>query len=182
LAKASRLSSFLLYIVERSLQGRTEEITEQQIGVHVFGRPTNYNPGDDNIVRQTARQLRQRLALYYQEEGRNEPIQVFVPRGGYTPQFQSSTEQTAPIESLNAAPSSESTCAADVKGQREGLLPIAAGERQNQTLNPAILVGLGVVLGLIVALLVNYGRDRLLSPAPRETSFGMCCLRRASVL
>jgi len=65
LAKATRLSSFLQYIVERFLRGRTEEITEQQIGVHVFGRPTDYNPGDDNIVRQTARQLRQRLALYY---------------------------------------------------------------------------------------------------------------------
>jgi hypothetical protein len=49
-AKATRLSSFLLYIVERFLQGRTEEITEHQIGVHVFWRPTDYNPCDDNII------------------------------------------------------------------------------------------------------------------------------------
>ena len=38
-SKSPRLSSFLLYIVAKSLAGRQREITEQQIGVHVFGRP-----------------------------------------------------------------------------------------------------------------------------------------------
>lgn len=87
-AKSPRLSAFLSYVAERTLLGREDEVTEQQIGVHVFGRPTDYNPGEDNIVRQTARQLRQRLALYYQEEGRDHAIQILIPRGGYTTQFQ----------------------------------------------------------------------------------------------
>jgi len=165
-AKASRLSSFLLYIVERFLQGRTEEITEQQIGVYVFGRPTNYNPGDDNIVRQTARQLRQRLALYYQEEGRSEPIQVIVPRGGYIPQFQYVTEQTAPTQSVNAHPTSEGTSGTDSKHLRENLPPttlLATGQRSKKV-RSAIFIGLGVIFGVVITLLASYGRDRLLFP------------------
>jgi hypothetical protein len=85
--KAARLCQFLLYISERTLTGRLEEITEQQIGVHVFGKSTTYNPSDDTIVRATARQLRQRLAVYYQETGSRESIKVTIPRGGYVPVF-----------------------------------------------------------------------------------------------
>lgn len=92
-ARASRLSSFLLYICERAIEGHTGEITEQQIGVRVFGRPAHYNPGDDNIVRGTARLLRQRLDLYYQEEGQADELRVVVPRGAYVPIFQKTAEE-----------------------------------------------------------------------------------------
>jgi len=86
-SKSGRLNLFLLHIVRCAIEGRTGELTEQQIGVHVFGRPRGYNPSEDNIVRTTARQLRQRLALYYQEEGFAENIRIQVPRGGYVPIF-----------------------------------------------------------------------------------------------
>jgi hypothetical protein len=165
-AKASRLSSFLLYIVERFLQGRTEEITEQQIGVHVFGRPSDYNPGEDNIVRQTARQLRQRLALYYQEEGRDEPIQVIVPRGGYIPQFQQTSEPAALLEIVSAEPAAEG---ASVEGSRvfraqvATAIPTTTGQR-SRNVKSAVLVGFGVLLGFVLAFIASYGRDRLLHP------------------
>lgn len=97
-AKASRLSEFLLYICERTLQGRTDEITEQQIGVRVFGRPAHYNPGDDNIVRGTARLLRQRLELYYQEEGYQDALHIVVPRGAYIPVFETAGEDHPPAD------------------------------------------------------------------------------------
>ena len=87
-AKSSRLSSFLLYVSEKTLLNCTDEITEQQIGVNVFGRSTDYNPGDDNIVRGVARQLRQRLALYYQEEGALDAWRISIPRGGYVAVFE----------------------------------------------------------------------------------------------
>jgi hypothetical protein len=90
--RAPRLSAFLRYVGERSLLDRTHEITEQQIGIHVFGRPADYSPGEDNIVRHTARQLRQRLALFYQEEGRDEQIQIVMPRGGYILHFLPSSD------------------------------------------------------------------------------------------
>jgi hypothetical protein len=86
-SKSGRLILFLLHIVRCAIEGRTDELTEQQIGVQIFGRPRGYNPSEDNIVRTTARQLRQRLALYYQEEGFAESIRIQVPRGGYVPIF-----------------------------------------------------------------------------------------------
>jgi hypothetical protein len=105
-AKATRLCQFLMYVCERSLTNRLEEITEQQIGVHVFGKPATYNPSDDTIVRATARQLRQRLAVYYQEVGIRDSLKITIPRGGYIPIFVS--EETEPLRtSILTEPSEE---------------------------------------------------------------------------
>lgn len=86
-AKSGLLCRFLLYVCDRTLNGRTEEISEQQIGVHVFGRKPQYNPAEDNIVRNYARQLRQRLDTYFEEEGKTEELRLRIPRGNYVPIF-----------------------------------------------------------------------------------------------
>lgn len=86
-AKSALLTKFLLYVCERELTGRADEISEQQIGVHVFGRRSDYNPGEDNIVRNYARQLRQRLDHYFEEDGQQESFRIVIPRGGYIPVF-----------------------------------------------------------------------------------------------
>jgi hypothetical protein len=86
--QATRLSTFLLYVTQKALEGKPEEATEQQVGIHVFGRPPGYNPAEDNVVRSTARQLRERLALYYQEEGSQDEIKVLLARGTYLPRFE----------------------------------------------------------------------------------------------
>jgi hypothetical protein len=86
-AKSKFLTSFILYICEKYLLNQTGEITEQQIGEQVFRRPHGYNPGEDNIVRNYARLLRQRLEEYFAGEGIDEAIRIVVPRGGYVPLF-----------------------------------------------------------------------------------------------
>lgn len=88
-AKSGFLPKFLLDICELALSGKTEDIREQQIGVRVFNRPPHYNPGDDNIVRNYAVQLRKRLKLYFEKEGQQEPFFIEIPRGGYIPIFHS---------------------------------------------------------------------------------------------
>src|SRR5580693_3685311 len=88
-AKSALLSRFLLYVCEREITGKTTEISEHQIGVHVFGRRPGYHPGEDNIVRNYARQLRHRLDQYFQEEGKDEELRVSIPRGKYVPVFTS---------------------------------------------------------------------------------------------
>ncbi len=85
--KSSLLSGFLLYICERALTGRMDEISEHKIGVHVFGRRSSYNPSEDNIVRNYARQLRQRLDHYFETEGRSEELRLSIPLGKYVPAF-----------------------------------------------------------------------------------------------
>jgi len=85
--RSALLSRFLLYIVSESLQGRTESITEHEIGVRVFDRPVSYRTVEDNIVRNYARQLRRRLADFFAEEGAGEPLHIDIPLGGYVPVF-----------------------------------------------------------------------------------------------
>ena len=103
-SRAARLSSFLTYVADRALAGRPEEVTEQQVGMRVFGRPAGYNPSEDNIVRSTARQLRERLALYYQEEGSNDEVRVVLPRGGYLPHFENMASAIAVEAETSALP------------------------------------------------------------------------------
>ena len=91
-SRAPRLQRFLTYIVDCYFHNRLGEITEQQIGVHVFDKSADYNPGDDNVVRSYARTLRKRLEDYFAKEGAEEPWIVEVPRGGYVPVF---TERSA---------------------------------------------------------------------------------------
>jgi hypothetical protein len=94
-ARSPLLSNFLLYIVAETIHGRSEQITEHQIGVNVFDRPARYRTLEDNIVRNYARQLRRRLADYFLQEGASEPLQIDIPLGGYIPVFVDSCEDIA---------------------------------------------------------------------------------------
>ena len=96
-AKSALLSRFLLYVCEREITGRTNEISEHQIGVRVFGRRPGYSAGEDNIVRNYARQLRGRLDQYFQEEGREEQTRLTIPRGKYVPVFSPHRFQDRPL-------------------------------------------------------------------------------------
>ena len=79
--KSPRLRAFLLYVAEMELSGRRQEINEQHIGTQVFGRASNYNPGDDSIVRSQARFLRQRLAEYFATAGAGSAMVIEIPKG-----------------------------------------------------------------------------------------------------
>src|SRR5260370_35978971 len=83
--RSPRLRELLLYICERSLQNRLVELREQQSGCGVFGRKSDYNPGEDNIVRVEIRQLRKRLQEYFASEGKDDPYEILIPKGAYVP-------------------------------------------------------------------------------------------------
>jgi len=86
--RSPRLRELLVYICERSLQNRVDELREQAIGCAVFGRKVDYNPGEDNIVRVEVRQLRKRLEEYFANEGKDEPYLILIPKGAYVPVFE----------------------------------------------------------------------------------------------
>lgn len=86
-ARSPLLSRFLLYVVSETVEDRSSQITEHQIGVRVFDRPTSYRTVEDNIVRNYARQLRRRLADYFADEGASEELQIDIPLGRYVPIF-----------------------------------------------------------------------------------------------
>lgn len=85
--KSPRLREFLSFIAQRSLAAQFDELTEQNIGCRVFGRPSGYRPAEDNIVRVSVRQLRSKLRDYFDSEGRDEAFILEIPHGGYIPVF-----------------------------------------------------------------------------------------------
>jgi len=87
LGRSRLLSDFLLYIVDRHICNREDDITEQQIGVMVFRRARGYDSNEDNIVRSYARNLRKRIDEYFETEGKDETVLLEIPRGGYAPVF-----------------------------------------------------------------------------------------------
>lgn len=101
-ARSRLLSRFLLHVVRAALSETPEKLSEHQIGMAVFGRPRGYRTEDDNIVRNYARQLRRRLTDYFAEEGRDEPLLLEIPTGGYVPQFRTREEAVTPSLTLEA--------------------------------------------------------------------------------
>jgi adenylate cyclase len=101
-ARNERLSRFLRFLVERSLDGRNAEIKESVIGIEVFGRSPDYNPKQDAIVRTEASRLRARLGEYYLGEGKDDPLVIELPKGGYVPVLRPADvrpEVSAPLRS-----------------------------------------------------------------------------------
>jgi len=99
--RAPRLREFLLFVTERALSDRQDEISEQRIGHEVFRRLEDYDTANDNIVRVSARQLRVKLKEYADGEGRDEPWILEVPKGAYTPVF---TPRALPEKTAASSP------------------------------------------------------------------------------
>ncbi|MBX5495793.1 MAG: hypothetical protein IRZ15_10715, partial [Bryobacteraceae bacterium] len=85
--KSPRLRKLLLHLCQQMIEGRTEQLREQAIGCQVFGRPSDYSPSEDNIVRVEVRRLRKRLEEYFSGEGSQEPVVIVIPKGSYSPVF-----------------------------------------------------------------------------------------------
>ena len=82
---APQLQNFLLYIVNRHIQKKSDRIDAYAIATQALGRPVDFAPDLDPIVRVQAANLRQRLNLYNASTGAEDPIQITLPKGGYTP-------------------------------------------------------------------------------------------------
>lgn len=93
LARSRELCRFLQFAVDQKLRNRTVRLKEYLIGVAVFDRGETFNPGTDPIVRVQARRLRSKLSLYYETDGRADPILIDLPCGGYVPVFRSRTAE-----------------------------------------------------------------------------------------
>jgi TolB-like protein len=87
IARSGQLAKFLSYIVERKLGGDAQSIKAYSIAVDVFGRPVDFDPQSDPIVRVQARRLRGLLAQFYSEAGAGEDIRIALPKGRYVPEF-----------------------------------------------------------------------------------------------
>ena len=86
-ARTTRLARLLRHVVERTLDGRAEELKEYSIGIAVFDKGESFDPRLDAIVRVQARALRARLDAYYEDEGRGDELVIRCLAGAYAPSF-----------------------------------------------------------------------------------------------
>lgn len=86
-ASSERLSAFLRYIVTETLEGRADRLKGYTIALSVFGCNEEFDPQSNSIVRVEASRLRKRLSDYYADLGANDPFEIRVNRGAYSPQF-----------------------------------------------------------------------------------------------
>jgi hypothetical protein len=84
---SKRCPCLLRYLVENTLDGRTEHLRERTLGIDVFSRPTDYDTNTDPIVRATVGDIRKRIAQYYHEPGHENEIRIDLPSGSYVPEF-----------------------------------------------------------------------------------------------
>ncbi|MEM8704607.1 MAG: hypothetical protein AAGF82_22570, partial [Pseudomonadota bacterium] len=85
---APQLRSFLDFVVSAALEKKHDRIKGYTIAVEALGRPEDFNPVTDPIVRVEAARLRRRLAKYYSGSGACERVRIVIPKGSYAPEFE----------------------------------------------------------------------------------------------
>jgi adenylate cyclase len=78
---------FLSFVVEETLAGRASQLKGYTIAVVVYERSEAFDPQVDPIVRVEAGRLRRNLGHYYLTAGKNDPVRIKIPKGGYVPTF-----------------------------------------------------------------------------------------------
>ncbi len=145
--KSSFLTHFLLYVCDRELNGRVDEITEYQIGINAFGRPPDYNPGIDNVVRNYARLLRKRLEEYFETEGKDEPLRISIPRGRYVPVFHAGAQEGEQYESSPQSSNTTEVLGMEDRGGIDSFPPARRLDSTSRVLRASlILLAIGAVL------------------------------------
>ena len=142
-AASDRARRFLRYVVDETLSGRADRIKAFSVAVEVFGRDQTFDPQNDPVVRIEAGRLRRALEHYYLLSGKDDPVLIEIPKGGYVPTF---TARAADPESAPAPPGA----AAD----RVPIRHEAQSRRALWLVVPAILAA--VAVGLAAAYVLDF--------------------------
>jgi len=100
LGRTNNLVRFLSYVCEKYFEGTIDEVKEYSIAVQALGRPDDFDPQVDTIVRVTAHALRKRLEEFYRNAGAQHSIHICLPPGHYAPKFvhKGDVEPPVPVE------------------------------------------------------------------------------------
>jgi len=157
---SERSKQFLSYVVQRTLEGRTDTLKERLIGAELFQRPATYATGEDPVVRNKASEVRRRLIQYYYEESHSSPVRIELPVGSYVPEFQWSSDP-ATIKHASLQP--------PVPGRKRWLAAVA---------------GLSLALLGLTAAVVHYAKptepavEKFWAPALNTTRPVLICLAK----
>jgi len=88
------LRKLLRYLARHAIQHPGTSLKEYQIATEEFGRPADFDPAVDSMVRVQAGRLRAKLVEYYANEGAHDPIRIELPKGAYSLTFHLRDELT----------------------------------------------------------------------------------------
>src|SRR5713226_9425951 len=142
------LCKLLRYLAHQFLDHPGTSPKEYQIATEVFGRPKDFDPHLDSMVRVQVGRLRSKLAEYFASEGPDDQILVEMPKGNYALGFHVRPHE--PSRNHGSA-SHESPAEAANAGQA-----------------PRKWVAAVVVLSIVLAAAVAVATDRLLTRKSAE--------------
>jgi Tol biopolymer transport system component len=132
--RSKRLSAFLRFVVEQTLNGDGDSLKEQVLAEEIYGKRIGFSGAEDAIVRNDARRLRDKLREYYAESERDHVI-ISIPKGTYTPVF----ERNDSFRVGAVVPIPPSRAGVTARWRRPAVLGAAAGSL-------ALAVSLGIWL------------------------------------
>jgi adenylate cyclase len=88
--------AFLEFVVKKTLAGESEEIKGYTVATRVFGRRQDFDQATDPIVSIQANKLRRALEHYYLTAGKEDFIQIGIPKGSYVPTFSERVVEHSP--------------------------------------------------------------------------------------
>jgi hypothetical protein len=161
---SSRQSQKLLrYLVEKSILEDEDALKERIIGVEVFGRPNDYNTGDDPIVRARIGEVRKRLAQYYHAQANDVPnVRFEIPVGSYRVlfHFRPLSAESEP----GSIPMSNQPLNHDVDGK------VLLTTRRRKLRMGRLWMG-ALTLGVLIFILSYPLHSRLLNREPNRNAF-----------
>jgi hypothetical protein len=147
-SRAPNLEKILVYLCEKSFEGRGGQVKEFHLATEVLGRPETFDPKKDSIVRVEIHRLRKRLKDYY-DKTPGEPLRIQLPEKSYIPEFQEAREPAPEIALEVAPPQSGSVNLPAVVRVDTVLSPKSAGRQ------PWAIVGACAAILLLAGLLVG---------------------------
>jgi serine/threonine-protein kinase len=82
-----RRGDLLRYLVERTLAGAADTLTEYASALDVFHKPESFDPRTESTIRAEMSRVRKALAAYYEGEGASDRWRVELGARGYVPSF-----------------------------------------------------------------------------------------------
>lgn len=102
-ARSPNLARLLRFVCEKRLEGRLEDLKEYNIAVEALGRPPDFDPATNSIVRSEMHRLREKLARYYETEAADSRWLIVLPVGGYVPEFVERGKESQGADEVAAA-------------------------------------------------------------------------------
>jgi hypothetical protein len=173
-----RCSSFLNYVVQKTIEGCRDQLKERTIGIEAFNRSPAYDLNADPIVRAVAGEVRKRLTQYYYEPEHQDELRIELHPGSYIPEFR---PVAAKVLHSAGAIAPEPAPPIDHSASQDGTAParFSPPARKRPRLI-ALLAGFSAAAAIGCATFVTFfyppPLDRFWQPVLRGSSPGLICV------